>query len=228
MVVAAFLALMAVATWFSPLPAIGDDANPSSGKSTGGAVAQMLFGFFAIFTYVGVEVMAGDAITTYGNSFGLPLDQTKFFTSFTLVAMLVGYVAGLITIPRFISQERYLILSAILGIVLTAGAFFTKGFPSVLFVAALGFANAMMWPAIFPLGIRGLGKLTEFGGALLVMGIAGGAVIPWLFAHLKETMDFQLVFLVLMVPCYAYILLFGLIAGRDSKAAAEAKRVAEF
>ncbi|EGF93467.1 glucose/galactose transporter WARNING family protein [Asticcacaulis biprosthecium C19] len=219
MVVAVFLALMAVATWFSPLPAIGDDANPSSGKSSGGAIVQMLFGFFAIFTYVGVEVMAGDAITTYGNSFGLPLDQTKFFTSFTLVAMLVGYVAGLITIPRFISQERYLILSAILGMILTAGAFFTKGFPSVLFVAALGFANAMMWPAIFPLGIRGLGKLTEFGGALLVMGIAGGAVIPWLFAHLKETMDFQLVFLMLMVPCYAYILFFGLFAGRQSKAA---------
>jgi fucose permease len=74
-----------------------------------------------------------------------------------------------------------------------------------------------MWPAIFPLGVRGLGKLTELGGALLVMGIAGGAIVPQLFAHLKETYNFQLVFLCLMVPCYAYILFFGLFAGRKIK-----------
>lgn len=219
MFMAGLLAVLAVGTWFSPLPALGEDANPDGGRGSRFAYIQMFFGFLAIFTYVGVEVMAGDAITTYGNSFGLPLDVTKYFTSATLVAMIVGYVVGLITIPRFISQERYLIWSAILGIVLTAGAFLTKGYVSVGFVAALGFANAMMWPAIFPLGIRGLGKLTELGGALLVMGISGGAVIPWLFAFLKEKYDFQLVFLLLMIPCYAYILFFGLFAGSQGKKA---------
>lgn len=219
MLMAGLLAILAVGTWFSPLPALGDDANPDSGRGSRYAYVQMFFGFLAIFTYVGVEVMAGDAITTYGNSFGLPLDVTKYFTSGTLIAMIVGYIVGLITIPRFISQEKYLIWSAILGIALTVGAFLTKDYVSVGFVAALGFANAMMWPAIFPLGIRGLGKLTELGGALLVMGIAGGAVIPQLFAHLKETYDFQLVFLALMAPCYAYILFFGLFAGSQSKKA---------
>ena len=217
MLMAGLLAILAVGTWFSPLPALGDDANPDNGQGNKFAYIQMFFGFLAIFFYVGVEVMAGDAITTYANSFGLPLDQTKFFTSGTLIAMIAGYIAGLIAIPRFVSQEKYLIRSAVLGILLTIGAFFTKGYVSVGFVAALGFANAMMWPAIFPLGIKGLGKLTELGGALLVMGIAGGAVIPQLFAHLKTTYDFQLVFLCLMVPCYAYILFFGLFAGRKVK-----------
>jgi len=219
MIMAAFLACLAVFTYFSPLPALGDDANPDSGQGNRFAYIQMFFGFLAIFTYVGVEVMAGDAITTYANSFGLPLDETKYFTSGTLIAMIVGYIAGLIAIPRFFSQEKYLRWSAILGIALTIGAFLTKGYVSVGFVAALGFANAMMWPAIFPLGIRGLGKLTEFGAALLVMGIAGGAVVPQLFAHLKQTFDFQLVFLCLMVPCYAYILFFALFAGGKSKKA---------
>jgi fucose permease len=161
--------------------------------------------------------MAGDAISTYGRSFGLPLDVTKYFTSATLVAMILGYIAGLITIPRFISQEKYLTWSAILGIVLTIGAFLTKGYVSVGFVAALGFANAMMWPAIFPLGIKGLGKLTEIGSAFLVMGIAGGGVITALYGYLKQTYDFQLVFMALMVPCYAYILFFGLFAGSQGK-----------
>ncbi len=221
----AFLAVIAFFVYKSPLPNVGDDANPGSGKSFAQAVPQMLFGFLAIFFYVGVEVMAGDAVGTYGRMFDLPVSQTIFFTSFTMVTMLVGYVCGLIAIPRFISQERYLVLSAVLGIALSIGAFLTKGYTSVAFVWALGFANAMMWPAIFPLGIRGLGKHTEMGAAFLVMGIIGGAVIPQLFAHLKETFNFQLVFLALMVPAYAYILLFGVFAGRTSTAH-QAKAVA--
>ncbi len=214
----AFLAVIAFFVYKSPLPNISDDANPGSGKGFVAAIPQMFFGFLAIFFYVGVEVMAGDAVGTYGNGFNLPLDQTKFFTSFTMVTMLIGYICGLIAIPRFTSQEKYLTFSAVLGILFSIGAFMTKGYTSVAFVWALGFANAMMWPAIFPLGIRGLGKLTEFGAAFLVMGIIGGAVIPQLFAHFKDQFGFQLVFLCLTVPCYIYILFFGMIAGRKGKA----------
>lgn len=167
-----------------------------------------------LFVYVGVEVMAGDAIGTYGHGFDLPLDQTKMFTAVTLFAMLIGYVVGLALIPRVVSQSRYLTISAVLGVVFCLGAFFTHGYVSVAFVALLGFANAMMWPAIFPLAIRGLGRFTETGSALLVMGIAGGAIIPQLFAVLKQHIDFQLVFLLLMVPCYLYILFYSVVGHR--------------
>ena len=218
--VGAFLAVLAIGVWFSPLPALSDNANPDSGQGSKLAYLQMFLGFLAIFFYVGVEVMAGDAITTYANSFGLPIEQTKYFTSGTLIAMIAGYVAGLICIPRFVSQEKYLTFSTLLGIVLTVGGFLTKGYVSVGFVAALGFANAMMWPAIFPLGIRGLGKLTEFGAAFMIMGIAGGGVITWLFADLKEHFNFQLVFMCLVVPCYLYILVFSWLAGRKAPASA--------
>lgn len=209
---AAVLAALAAGILLSPLPDVRTERG--EGADAGGdsliRYPHVWLGALAIFVYVGVEVMAGDAIGTYGHSFGLPLDQTRFFTSFTLGAMLVGYVAGFLLIPRFISQQRYLALSAVLGMLLTVGAYLTKGYASVAFVAALGFANAMMWPAIFPLAIHGLGRLIERGSALLVMGIAGGAVIPQLFAWLKQSHDFQLVFLLLMLPCYLYILYFGL------------------
>lgn len=219
LLMAGLLACLAVFTWFSPLPALGDDANPDSGKGSAFAIVQMFFGFLAIFFYVGVEVLVGDGITTYANGFGLPLDLTKFFTSGALIGMILGYIVGLIAIPRFISQEKYLSWSAVLGIVLAICAFATKGYVSVGFVAAMGFSNAMMWPAIFPLGIRGLGKLTEFGSALLVMGIAGGAVIPQIFAHLKDVFNFQLVYAALAILCYAYVLFFSLFAGRAGKVA---------
>jgi glucose/galactose transporter len=210
------LVLGALGLWIarSPLPEVrAGEANP--GRAGDGARGLLAFphlwlGVACLFVYVGVEVMAGDAIGTYGRGFGLPPDETKFFTSITLSAMLLGYAAGLVAIPRWISQARYLALSAVLGVLLVLGAWLTRGYVSVGFVAALGFANAMMWPAIFPLAIAGLGRLTETGSALLVMGIAGGAVIPQCFAILRERHDFQLVFAVLMLPCYLYILYYAL------------------
>jgi glucose/galactose transporter len=218
LVMAGILVLLAIGVVFSPLPEIkAAEVNSTPASETEACARSSIFQFphlllgaLCIFVYVGVEVMAGDAIGTYGHSFHLPLDETKFFTSFTLGAMLVGYLVGLVAIPRFISQERYLSVSAVLGLVFAIGAFLTQGYVSVGFVAALGFANAMMWPAIFPLAIRGLGRFTEKGSALLIMGIAGGAVIPQAFAVLKQHYDFQAVFLLLVAPCYLYILYFAL------------------
>lgn len=214
LVMAGLLAMLAVGVLFSPLPeikaAVVNAEDRAEGRDSLFKYPHLWLGALCIFAYVGVEVLAGDAIGTYGRGFDLPLDQTKFFTSFTLFAMLIGYIVGLLVIPRFISQESYLKWSAALGIALAVGAFLTEGYVSVGFVAALGFANAMMWPAIFPLAIKGLGRFTELGSAILIMGIAGGAIIPRLFAILKQEHDFQLVFLLLTVPCYLYILYFAL------------------
>lgn len=218
---AALLVVVAVAVLFSPLPEIKSSEANATPVAAGAAERRSIFqfphlwlGVLCLFVYVGVEVMAGDAIGTYGHGFDLPLDQTKMFTSLTLGAMLVGYVVGLLLIPNVVSQSRYLTFSAVLGVVFCLGAWATHGYVSVAFVALLGFANAMMWPAIFPLAIRGLGRFTETGSALLVMGIAGGAIIPQLFAVLKQHIDFQLVFVLLMVPCYLYILFYSVIGHR--------------
>ena len=215
MIMAALLALLAIWMARSALPEIKPDAANDEhmiGHTDGSIFSfpHLWLGVLCLFLYVGVEVMAGDAIVIYGEDFNLPLSATRLFTSFTLFAMMIGYVAGLLLIPRFVSQSRYLAISAVMGVLLTVGAYLTTGYVSVAFVAALGFANAMMWPAIFPLAINRLGRHTETGSAIMVMGIAGGAVVPQLFAHLKTHYDFQLVFAALMVPCYLYILFYGL------------------
>lgn len=204
---AALLALLGVWVLRSPLPEMSGEAQASSQADPRGLrnFPHLWLGAVCMFLYMGAEVMAGDAIGTYGQAFDLPLEQTAYFTSLTLGAMLMGYVAGLLVIPRIVSQERYLAISAALGMAFTIGAYCTHGYISVAFVAALGFANAMMWPAIFPLAIRGLGRHTETGSALLIMAISGGALIPQLFVVLKETVDFQFAFALLMVPCYAFI-----------------------
>lgn len=213
---AAILALLALGVWRSSLPDLQAAEDRSSGGDWRGLLGfrHLWLGAVALFLYVGVEVMAGDAIGIYGEAFGLPFEQTAYFTSLTLGGMMMGYVAGLVLIPRVVSQERYLALSALLGAAAAAGAWATHGYVSVGFVAALGFANAMMWPAIFPLAIKGLGRHTGTGSAILVMAISGGAVVPQLFALLKQVADFQWVFLVLVAPSYLFIWYFAVRGSR--------------
>lgn len=193
------------------------DASQSREKTSILQFPHLLLGALCIFLYVGVEVMAGDAIGAYAQGFNIPAGETTIYTSFTLGAMLLGYLIGLATIPKIMSQEQALTISAILGVVFSVGAYLTTGYVSVAFVALLGLANALMWPAIWPLAISGLGRFTEKGSALLVMGIAGGAVIPQLFASLKDKYNFQLVFLILMGVCYLFILYYSKVGYKAGK-----------
>jgi FHS family L-fucose permease-like MFS transporter len=211
----AILIVMAVCVARSSLPdikpsAVNADARNSDLAKSVFAFPHLWLGILCIFTYIGAEVLAGDAIGLYGQSLNLPLDETKHFTSYTMFAMLVGYLVGLSLVPRVVSQQRYLVISAFLAVLLSVGAYASHGYGSIAFIAALGFAHAMMWPAIFPLAIKGLGRFTETGSALLIMGIVGGAVMPQLFAHLKRQYDFQLVYMVLTISCYLYIAYYGL------------------
>ena len=172
---------------------------------------HLLLGAVCIFVYVGVEVMAGDAIGVYGKSEGIPISTAKTFTSFTLGAMLVGYLAGVICIPKYFSQQMGLRVSAILGVIFSTLAFLTTGYAAITFIALLGLANALMWPAIWPLAIDGLGRHIKTGAALLVMGIAGAAVIPPIYGVLKGNPQIgnKLAFFCCMLPCYVYILYYA-------------------
>lgn len=215
-VMAVVLILLAIWIRNSALPDInmdgetsGDDKK-SAGKSSVFQFPHLLLGALCIFMYVGVEVMAGDVIGTYGKNLGFSLDQAKYFTSFTLIAMLLGYIIGIVAIPKYISQEASLKYGAILGVILTVGAFLTKGNIAVGCIALLGLANAPMWPAIFPLGINGLGRFIKIGSAIMIMGIAGGAIIPLIYGELSKAVGFQMAFLLTMVPCYLYVLYFAM------------------
>ena len=182
MVMAAFLACSPCGSCVRRCLISGHDDNSERaiGHDKGSLLSlpHLWLGVLCLFVYVGVEVMAGDAIGTYGQGFGMTPENTKL-----LHLLHHGRHADRLclrprTIPQFVSQQKYLAFSAILGMLFCIGAYVTTGYTSVGFVAALGFANAMMWPAIFPLAIKGLGQLTEFGSAFLIMGIAGGATDP--------------------------------------------------
>jgi len=212
---AVVLVLLAVMIGYSPLPDVDTDGDNGGGtaapahKTSIFQFPHLLLGVLCIFVYVGVEVMAGDVISPYGKALGLSLDQTKSLTTYTLASMVVGYLFGIFAIPRLIRQQTALRWSAITGIVFAGAAYATGGKVSITFIALLGLANALMWPAIFPLAIDGLGKFTKIGSALLIMGIAGGAIIPQAYAHLAEVINHQAAFFSCVLPGYLYILYYG-------------------
>jgi glucose/galactose transporter len=208
------LILLAIFIYFSSLPEIDTEkedetlAKTNINKKSIFQFPHLLLGALAMFLYVGVEVMAGDTVISYGASQGIPFTTAKFFTTYTLIAMIVGYIIGIYAIPRFITQEKALKVSAILGIVLGLGAIFTNGFISVLLISLLGLANALVFPAIWPLAIDGLGRFTKVGASFLIMALAGGAIIPLLYGALADSLNPQTAYWIL-IPCYLFILYYA-------------------
>ncbi len=193
-VMAAVLALLAILIRKAPLPHV--EAEPiketDKGKTEKTSIfqfPQLILGVITLFMYVGVEVIAGDSIIAYGLSLGLPVDQAKWFTTFTLFAMVGTYALGVILIPKVISQKTALLLSGLLGIVLSLVIVNTSGFTSVLLVASLGIANALVWPAVWPLALDGLGKFTKTAAAFLIMAISGGAILTPLYGRVVDYLN---------------------------------------
>lgn len=212
------LAVFAVLLKFMKLPEVNmeeeevSERSITSAKKTIFNYPHLFLGALAIFFCVAVEVMAGDIIGTYARELGtVPQVFRDNATAFTLGFMLLGYLIGIIAIPKFISQQAALRICTSVGIVFTILSVFTTGVISFWFVALLGLANSLMWPAIFPLGIKGLGKFTKTGSAIMIMGIAGGAIWPLVYGFMKDKLhiDFQHAFLYAMLPAYLYIVYFA-------------------
>lgn len=210
LVITAVLALLGLAVKFAPLPEVnmeeesGDELAAASTKTSVLQFPQLVLGAIALFFYVGVEVIAGDTIIQYGKMQGIALSTAKAFTSYTLAAMIAGYILSIALIPKYISQQFALKVSAVLGIVLSCGVIMTSGKLSITFLAMLGFANAVMWPAIWPLAIHGLGKFIKVGSAILIMAIAGGAIMPLIWGRLCDITTPQNAYLI-MLPLYLAI-----------------------
>ncbi|QDO95207.1 sugar MFS transporter [Formosa sediminum] len=216
----------------APLPNLEEPETPEETSATTAAKTSVFqyphlwLGVLTLFFYVGAEVIAGDTIISYGISLGFSSEEAKFFTTFTLLAMVLTYGLGVVLIPKYLKQHKALVISAILGIVFSCCIILTSGLTSVLFVAALGISNALVWPAVWPLTLDGLGKFTKTASALLVMAISGGAVIPPLYGKLVDLNNVSLLSEGLseseaiaqaatssywiLIPCYAFILFFAI------------------
>jgi len=228
---ALFIGILGFAVKKSPLPELASEEEEGESKGTlkeALAYPNLALGVVALFLYVAVEVIAGDTIGAFALALGV--ENYSVMTSYTMGCMVLGYILGITLIPRFISQQKALMVSAVLGLALSAGvilgdnnsfaianslSFILGGAQlpdTLILIAFLGLANAIVWPAVFPLALSGVGKLTSVGSALLVMGISGGAFGPlfWSIAGgtSGQAVDLQSGYIV-MLPCYLFILFYA-------------------
>jgi len=170
---------------------------------------NLVLGVIALFCAGATEVMAIDSIINYGMSLGFPETRAKLFGSFTLIAMIMGYLSGMILIPKYIKQEKLLKYGAITGSILAILVIYSHSSVSVFMVSLLGFVNALFWPAIWPLALEGLGRFVKIGSALLIMSVVAGAVVPLLYGLIADTIDSTQKAYWILIPCYLFIAYYG-------------------
>lgn len=224
--VSGILVLLGLLVKVSPLPEIHTDGEKdggaeseadSNGKTSILHFPHLVLGSIAIFFHVGSQVIAVDSIIGYAQHTGLSFSEAKTFPSYTLTATIVGYLLGIVLVPRFLSQLTALRACTILGFVLSMAILLFSGEHtlfgyqtdvSVWFLVLLGFANSMIWAGVWPLAMAGLGKFLKIGASLLVMALCGNAIMPMLYGYFADTMGIKDAYLVLL-PCYAYLIYYS-------------------
>jgi glucose/galactose transporter len=210
----AFMVSKAALPEINPEEEDSSTAGETAGKTSVFQIPHLMLGVLCIFMYVGVEVLAIDTLTLYGEYNGFEKNVAGNFSIYALICLTVGYLLGIVAVPKYLSQKTGLIGSALLGLLFSVGALLTTGSFSIGFIIALSFSHALMWPGIWPLAMNKLGKFTKIGAALMVMAIAGGAIIPLVYGGLAESMDRHIAYII-FIPCYLYILYYG-VAGHKA------------
>ena len=226
MIMAVMLTVLAMFVWFSALPEIKFDRKDEYDNASIFTFPRVVLGAIALFFYVGIEVIAGDTIGLYAQSIGM--EDATALTSYTMAFMVFGYLLGIFCIPKCLSQEKALTISALSGMLLLFGVAFSSieshgiseflwGWSgiatlpnTITFVALLGFANALVWPTIWPLALENLGRHTAKGSALLIIAIAGGALLPLLFGRVAQLLGSMQEAYLVGILCYGIILFYAI------------------
>ena len=216
-IICAFIVL-GVMAFFAPLPEVkaeGEDENDNTSEASSYAAGKtsvfqfphLLLGCLALFLYVGVETVSLGTLVDYANSLGLP--GAANYAWIAPIGIVIGYICGIIFIPKYISQAAALKICSILAIAGSLLVALTPQDISIYFISFMALGCSLMWPALWPLAMADLGKFTKAGSSLLIMAMFGGAVIPTLYGWLKDVTSPQQAYW-LCLPCFLFILYYSI------------------
>ena len=212
-ILAAFLFIFGFLFYKSPIKDINPDTDNKSVEGTQDrksvwAYPYLVLGVVALFCHLGSQQISIATIIQYAQSMGLSLDAAKVFPSYTLACILGGYLLGVIFIPKYITQQKALVVCTVTGLILSSLVLLLPVKSSIWCVVLLGVPNSLIYAGIWPLAIRGLGKWTTFGSSLLVMALCGNAILSLLYGLMTDYMSLQASYW-LLLPCFAYMIYYA-------------------
>ena len=212
-ILAAFLFIFGFLFYKSPIKDINPDTDNKSVEGTQDrgsvwAYPYLVLGVVALFCHLGSQQISIATIIQYAQSMGLSLDAAKVFPSYTLACILGGYLLGVIFIPKYITQQKALVVCTVTGLILSTLVLLLPVKSSIWCVVLLGVPNSLIYAGIWPLAIRGLGKWTTLGSSLLVMALCGNAIVSLLYGLMTDYMSLQASYW-LLLPCFAYMIYYA-------------------
>ncbi|MBF8246384.1 MAG: hypothetical protein ISN64_00080 [Rickettsia sp.] len=178
----------------------------------------LLGGFIALFCGVGVEVIVIVTVIDFAQNLGLSFSNWGVLPSLSLFAMIIGYIVGIILIPKYLSQKNTLTLYMLLGIIVSIiiclmpiqihSKILIK-YITVYILCSLGFVNSIIWPIIWSLTLQKTKEYRSLASAVLVMAILGGALFPLIYAAISNYCGLQKAYIVIIIG-YLVILFYSI------------------
>ena len=211
---AGFMILLSVLIGLIKLPdarQIAAEQTESShdGKSSVWQYKHMVLGTIGIFCYVGAEVAIGSLmVNALEHTAGLSHDKAAGYLSVYWGGAMVGRFIGAGLMNK-IAPNKYLAFNASMAVGLLLRAIAAGGGAVTQWsLLLIGFFNSIMFPTIFSLGTKGLGKFTGAASGIISTAIVGGALVPVLQGFVIDHVGLMISYVIPAV-CYVYIVFFA-------------------
>lgn len=190
------------------------DINPSrngggdaEGRKSILSYPYLVLGVLALFCHLGTQALSVNTIIGLADSSGFT--NTAVFPSMTLACTLLGYLLGVILIPKYISQQNMLKVVTFIILVLSVLVMLLPARQAVWCLVLMGIPNSVVYAGIWPLAIHDLGKWTNLGSAIMVMALCGSAIFPLIYAGIADASASLHTAYWILIPAAAYMIFYA-------------------
>ena len=192
------------------------DINPSRGEGVSGEGRKSLFsypylvlGVLALFCHLGTQALSVNTIIGFADASGF--GSTAVFPSMTLACTLLGYLIGVVLIPKYITQQNMLKVVTSIILVLSVLVMVLPPRVAVWCLVLMGIPNSVVYAGIWPLAIHDLGKWTNLGSAILVMALCGSAIFPLIYAGIADASASLHTAYWILIPAAVYMIFYAFV-----------------
>src|SRR5580765_490647 len=215
LVIAGLFLAYAVVMFVSRLPEVGATDATVKQESTGKELQDILHyshlvkGVIAQFFYVGAQIGVGSFVIRLAQHSipGMLQKDAAFYLKLHLIGFMIGRFSGSYIMKR-VPAARLLSLFAVSTLICLLVVLLGSGVAPLWAVVLIGFFHSIMFPTIFALSVKQLGRYTKLGSSLLVASIIGGAIFPAIMGFISDHSTIRVAFIV-PLTCQAYVLYFA-------------------